>query len=167
MIRCVDAFSKRLTHPEEQRRAALSQPAVRRLLHPVGAVSGWLESFSRVRPDGARETAAEPRQSNVVESPPTPPGATGHDVASSVAPRYGRGIREKGHEAIRTTAELARGVACPTCGAGAGDYCHRDHSHAARHEAAVGAGAMRMGGPQDHAGGHTPEMPPYPEKGAS
>ena len=48
-------------------------------------------------------------------------------------------------EKIRTNREDARAVACPLCGAPAGEPCNRDvPSHAARHEAAVAQGAPRV-----------------------
>lgn len=49
-------------------------------------------------------------------------------------------------EKIRTTREESRSVACPVCGAATGEACRRDDapSHAARHEAAVAAGAPRV-----------------------
>ena len=48
-------------------------------------------------------------------------------------------------EKIRTTRSGSRTVACPTCGAAPGQPCTQPDppSHAARHEAAVAAGAPR------------------------
>lgn len=49
-------------------------------------------------------------------------------------------------EKIRTTRAESVTVACPVCGAGAGEPCRRGDvpSHAARHELAVAEGATRV-----------------------
>ncbi len=68
-------------------------------------------------------------------------------------------------EKIRTTRADSQGVECPVCGAAPGSACVREDapSHAARHEAAVAAGAPRVGrATADAVVGDAPGPSPWP-----